>query len=85
MPVFGCNEKRCYFPFAMSTLWHVFARLPAGTGDFWSGPGWDSITIPVRIPPTILAAVKEPVPAGLKNRHCQKLEPGKTFTNSIAL
>ena len=57
---------------------------PGGTGDSWSAPGWGSVTIPVAIPVTILAAVKEPLPAGLKNRHGQKLEPRKTFTIQIA-
>jgi hypothetical protein len=85
MPVFGCNEMHCYFPFAMSTLRQVFAGLPAGMDDSWSAPEWDSITISVAIPATILAAIKEPLPTGLKKRHCQKLEPGKTFTSSIAL
>ena len=83
-PFFIRNEERYNFPFAMSTLRHHFARLLAGTGDSWSVQGWNSIAIPAAIPAIILAAVKEPLPAGMKNRHCQKLEPSKTFTSSIA-
>jgi hypothetical protein len=75
MPVFGCHEKRCYFPFAMSTLRHVFAQLPAATGGSWSRVGFDNDS--GAIPATILAAIKVPLPAGLKNRHCQKLEPAR--------